>query len=279
MTEPKRTRVLVRGAGEIASAIAHLLFRKGTAVALQASRPPIAIRRPMAFSDAVFNGSAMLEGLTAQRITDPIQSESVWAVGRIPLLYCDFSQALNGCAWDGLVDARMNKQHRPEPQIGLAPLVIGMGPGCVIGTNVDVAVETSWDSLGQIIRQGETMKLAGEPRAVLGHARDRFRYAPKTGTLRAIAEIGQEVHPGEAIASIDDVLVTALFHGVVRGLTHDGVPVEAGNKIAEIDPRIGSVKLSGIDERPRRIAEAVAAIVAERFPSAHNTRNCAILGV
>ncbi|RAU23495.1 xanthine dehydrogenase [Paramagnetospirillum kuznetsovii] len=259
----KPTRILIRGTGEIASAVACLLHRAGGLAALQASRPPIAIRRLMAFSDAVFDGTAQLDGLTARRIDDPAALASVWAAGEIPLLYRDFALAIRECDWDVLVDARMNKQHSPEAQRGLAPLVIGMGPGCAIGRNVDVAVETSWDELGRILRHGETLPLRGEPRAVLGHARDRFRYAPQAGLLQASATIGQVVRVGEEIARIGHMPICAVFDGVVRGITRDGVPVESGNKIAEIDPRIGSVTLTGIDHRPRRIAEAVAAIVAD----------------
>ncbi|TAN64902.1 MAG: xanthine dehydrogenase [Magnetospirillum sp.] len=267
MASLAQPKFLIRGTGEIASAVAHLLHRAGAAVALQTSRPPVAIRRTMAFSDAVFDGAATLEGLTAHRINSGSELDGIWAAGDIPLLYRDFVMAVADCSWDVLVDARMNKQCVPEPQIGLAPLVIGMGPGCTIGDNVDIAVETSWDALGRIVRHGTTLPLGGEPRTVLGHARDRFRYAPKAGAVRVAASIGQVVRAGDVIAWVDDASVAAVFGGVVRGLTHDGVPVETGNKIAEIDPRIGSVRLTGIDERPRRIAEAVATIVGEHFPA------------
>ncbi|EME70025.1 xanthine and CO dehydrogenase maturation factor [Paramagnetospirillum caucaseum] len=253
--------ILIRGAGEIASAVAHLLVRGGCRVALQSSRPPIAIRRRMAFSDAFFGGAAELEGLLARRLDHPGAVAQSWACGEIPLLAMEFPTALAARPWAVLVDARMNKQQAPESQRGLAPLVVGMGPGCTAGLNVDVAVETSWDQLGRVVRRGSTLELAGEPRAVLGQARSRFRYAPVAGILRAEAAIGQRVRAGEVVARIGDTVVEAPFDGIVRGLTHDGVPVEQGNKIAEIDPRPGAVKLAGIDERPRRIAEAVAAIV------------------
>ncbi len=217
----------------------------------------------MAFSDAYFHGEAELDGLRALRLSDPQGIGEIWAAGAIPLLAMDFQAALPARNWPVLVDARMNKQQAPEAQRGLAPLVVGMGPGCTVGLNVDVAVETSWDALGRVVRQGATLDLAGEPRAVMGQARSRFRYAPVAGILRAEADIGQRVRAGDVVAWVGDAAVVAPFDGILRGVTHDGVPVEAGNKIAEIDPRQGAVKLSGIDERPSRIAEAVAAIVAE----------------
>lgn len=259
--DPPPLEILIRGSGEIASAIACHLVRGGCRVALQSSRPPIAIRRRMAFSDAFFHGEAEFEGLLARRLDDPGAIGRSWAGGEIPLLAMDFAVAVAARSWAVLVDARMNKQQAPEPQRGLAPLVVGMGPGCTVGVNVDVAVETSWEQLGRVVRSGATLKLAGEPRAVLGQARSRFRYAPIAGILRAEAAIGQRVRAGEVVARIGDAVVAAPFDGIVRGLTHDGVPVERGNKIAEIDPRPGEVKLSGIDERPRRIAEAVVAII------------------
>ncbi|OAN52184.1 xanthine dehydrogenase [Paramagnetospirillum marisnigri] len=265
MSHPQSTRVLVRGVGEIASAVACLLRRAGARPAVQASRPPIAIRRRMAFSDAVFDGTARLEEFTARRLDSATRAETVWEAGEIPLLYGDFGQMLAQAPWQVLVDARMNKQQAPESQIGLAPLVIGMGPGCVVGVNVDMAVETSWEALGTIVAQGATMELAGEPRAVLGHARDRFRYAPAAGVLRSAVAIGATVREGEVVAWVGELPVMAAFDGMVRGLTRDGVPVLAGNKIAEIDPRIGQARLDGIDERPRRIAEAVVDIIRRRL--------------
>ena len=253
--------ILIRGTGEIASAVAHHLVGGGCRVALQSSRPPIAIRRRMAFSDAFFDGRAELDGLCARRLDSGAAMAATWAAGEVPLLAMDFQAAMAARPWAVLVDARMNKQQAPECQLGLAPLVVGMGPGCAIGLNVDVAVETSWDELGKVVRSGSTLKLAGEPRAVLGQARSRFRYAPVAGILRAEADIGQRVIMGQVVARIGDMVVEAPFDGILRGLTHDGVPVEKGNKIAEIDPRPGEVKLAGIDERPRRIAQAVAAII------------------
>ena len=61
--------VLVRGVGDVGSAIAHRLFREGYAVAIHDDPTPTTTRRSMAFSDAVFDRRASLEGVEALRAT------------------------------------------------------------------------------------------------------------------------------------------------------------------------------------------------------------------
>ena len=63
--------VLVRGVGDIGSAIAHRLFREGYRVVIHDDPKPTTSRRGMAFADAVFEGQAILEGIRAVRSDDP----------------------------------------------------------------------------------------------------------------------------------------------------------------------------------------------------------------
>lgn len=53
-----RRRVLVRGAGDIGSAVAVHLFHAGHAVAIHEGQRPTTSRRGMAFADAVFDAEA-----------------------------------------------------------------------------------------------------------------------------------------------------------------------------------------------------------------------------
>ena len=62
--------VLVRGVGDIGSAVAHGLFREGYAVVMHDSAQPTTSRRGMAFTDAVFDGHAVLEGVRAVHADD-----------------------------------------------------------------------------------------------------------------------------------------------------------------------------------------------------------------
>jgi xanthine dehydrogenase accessory factor len=62
--------VLVRGVGDVGSAVAHRLFGAGFAVLLHDGPQPSAPRRGMAFADAVFDGRAVLAGVEAVRADD-----------------------------------------------------------------------------------------------------------------------------------------------------------------------------------------------------------------
>jgi len=77
------------------------------------------------------------------------------------------------------------------------------------------------------------------------------------GRLVTSHAIGQPVCADEVIAHIDGAPLRAPLSGVVRGLTHDGVPVSVGTKVIEIDPRGDPALVRGIAERPARIADGV----------------------
>jgi len=69
------------------------------------------------------------------------------------------------------------------------------------------------------------------------------------------------VRAGELVASVGEEKLSAPLDGILRGLTHDGVPVEVGAKVVEVDPR-GEIKaVIGLGERPKRIAEGVSAAI------------------
>jgi len=257
-----RIPVLVRGVGDVGSAVAHRLFSDGYAVVIQDSPEPPATRRKMAFADAVFDGVARLDGVEARRAVDVDMVKAL--MGKTVAVFVGpFPDLLEAIKPDVLIDARMRKRMVPESQRGSAPLTIGLGPNFEAGVTCDVAIETSWDALGTMIRAGKPLPLAGEPRALGGHARDRYVYAPCDGVFRTRAEIGDRVDQGQPIATIGETVLVAPVAGVLRGLTHDGVPVSARTKVIEVDPRGRTAEVAGISERPRRIAAGVADAVRQ----------------
>jgi xanthine dehydrogenase accessory factor len=257
MYGPAMARVLIRGSGDVGSAVAHLLLGRGHEVVIHDVAKPAAPRRGMAFADAIFDGACELAGVRARRAAlaelGTGRCEEV-LVSAEPELGDVLAALLPGV----LVDARMRKRAQPEPQRRLAPLTIGLGPNFVAGETTDLAVETQWgDALGTVVVAGPTSPLGGEPRSIEGHARDRFVYAPVGGVMRTRAAIAQRVAAGETVATIADEPLHAPLDGILRGLVHDGVPVAAGAKVVEVDPRGDLTKVFGIGPRPRRIAEGV----------------------
>ena len=255
-------RVLIRGCGDVGSAAAHLLLGSGHEVVIHDVALPAAPRRGMAFADAIFDGACELDGVRARRaelaqLGERCRDEVLVSVAD------ELGDVLAAVLPDVLVDARMRKRDRPEAQRGLARLTIGLGPSFVAGETTDLAIETQWgDELGAVVASGPTRPLGGEPRSFEGHARDRFVYAPIGGVMRTQAQIARRVAADEIVATIGDEPLRAPLDGILRGLVHDGVPVAAGAKVVEVDPRGDLTKVFGIGPRPRRIAEGVLEAMA-----------------
>ncbi len=259
-------KILVRGSGDVGSAVAHTLYTDGYAVIIHDSAQPTATRRKMSFCDAIFEGVATLEGIQAKYLSD-ISGIIAHLASRdlIPITSLDLKILLTAIQPEVLVDARMRKHDQPERQIDCAPFTIGLGPNFAAGENVHAAVETGWgEELGKVIWQGSTRPLEGEPQAIAGHARDRYVYAPIAGVFQTTFRIGDMVLAGQKVANIGDTLLHAPISGIIRGLTHDGVPVAQKAKIIEVDPRGEPSKVMGIAERPRRIARGALEAIRQR---------------
>lgn len=195
--------VLVRGIGDVGSAVAHRLFRARYAVVIHDRPQPTWTRRRMAFADAVFDGTATLEGVTAVRLDDlDALSQFLGTRAAIPVSVTDLPALLRVAQPDVLVDARMRKRTRPEVQRGLARLTIGLGPNFVANETTDLVVETSWGAdLGKVIRDGvvvsaRTKVIEVDPRGptaiVMGIDERPARIA--VGVLRAVQAWAKTVH-------------------------------------------------------------------------------------
>ena len=257
-------RVLVRGIGDVGSAVAHALYRSGCRVVMLDAPSPAHSRRGMAFTDTLFEGKSTLDRVLCKRSGPGSHMLAMLDCGKaIPALDCNFEDALGSAHFDVLVDARMRKRALPERQIGLAPLTIGLGPNFNAGEVVDVAVETQWGGeLGAVIRRGPTAALGGEPHPIEGHRRDRYVYASLGGSFLTDRRIGDRVRAGDIVAWIEATPLRAPLAGCLRGLTHHGAVVSVGTKVIEIDPRGQSERVFGIGERPRRIAQGVLACIS-----------------
>ncbi len=265
--------VVVLGVGDVGSAVAHVLFRQGYAVLLVEAEQPTSPRRGMCWVDAVFDGVATLDHLSAVRVFYP--ADAALAFARriwLPLVVApDLSLWLRQLGAQVLVDARLRKHAVAQPDLralcGGAATAVGIGPGYAAGYNADVVIESAWgDELGRVLHVGSARPLAGEPRPILGAGRERLVYAPQDGVFETSLRIGQAVEAGEVIGHVHtpegEILpLPAPLRGVLRGLTRSGVQVRRKTKLIEVDPRGDAALCFGLGERPLRIAHGVLQVV------------------
>ncbi len=64
----KNLLIICRGAGDLATGIIHRLHRAGHRVIALETDYPAAIRRQVSFCEAVYDGSAAVEGVTARLV-------------------------------------------------------------------------------------------------------------------------------------------------------------------------------------------------------------------
>jgi len=229
--------VVIRGGGDLATGAAARLHRAGFAVVVLEIERPLAVRRRVALAEAVYEGRARIEEIEGVRASDSREVASILAGGAIPVLVDAEAKALGVLAPQVLVDGRMRKAASDLPREA-ASLMIGLGPGFTAGVDCHAVVETRrGHRLGRVLWNGTAASDTRVPEAVEGYDVDRVLRAPKPGVMLGLAEIGAVVRRGEAVFSIDGQVVAAPFDGALRGLLHDGLRVEPGMKVGDLDPR------------------------------------------
>ncbi len=247
----KKILIICRGGGDLATGIVHRLFRAGFPVLVLETDSPAAIRRQVSFSEAVYDGMATVEGVTAERIAsaDRAAVDHVLEAGRVPLLVDPEGSSIPLLKPDIVVDAIIAKKNLGTAK-EMAPLVIGVGPGFTAGEDVDLVVESMrGHNLARIFTSGSALPNTGIPGNIGGFTKERVLHAEAAGYMKNIRKIGDIVEKGEEIARIYEkmtedgtfsgsyVSVEASISGIIRGLIREGYHFQKGFKIADIDPR------------------------------------------
>ena len=273
----KNLLIICRGAGDLATGIIHRLHRAGHRVIALETDYPAAIRRQVSFCEAVYDGSAVVEGVTARLVPaladaetdtetysgendtpaahivsekwDSSAIEAVLEAGEVPLLIDQKGESIALLKPDVVVDAIIAKKNLGTT-IDMAPLVIGVGPGFTAGQDVHLVIESMrGHNLARIITDGMAQPNTGVPGNIAGFTSERVIHAPAAGYIHDVRKIGDIVQKGDEIARIypdkesyDNALseyvpVNATITGIIRGLIREGYYFRKGFKIAEIDPR------------------------------------------
>ena len=273
----KNLLIICRGAGDLATGIIHRLHRAGHRVIALETDYPAAIRRQVSFCEAVYDGSAAVEGVTARLVPaladaetdtetysgendtpaahivsekwDSSAIEAVLEAGEVPLLIDPKGESIVLLKPDVVVDAIIAKKNLGTT-INMAPLVIGVGPGFTAGQDVHLVIESMrGHNLARIITDGMAQPNTGVPGNIAGFTSERVIHAPAAGYIHDVRKIGDIVQKGDEIARIypdkesyDNALseyvpVNATITGIIRGLIREGYYFRKGFKIADIDPR------------------------------------------
>ncbi len=250
-------RVAVRGGGDLGSGVVYRLHRAGFPVLITELGAPLLVRRAVSFGSAVVQDAITVDGVTARRISGPNEASLLQQQGEVPVICDPDGEMLREYAPAVLVDARMLKTD-PGPQPVKTLLMIGLGPGFEAPLNCDVAIETNrGHNLGRVIWHGSPEPDTRLPGAMKGIVEKRVLRAPTSGMVKGLVPIGARVSEGEPVAAIGGEIVTAPFDGVLRGLIHENVPVSAGMKIGDLDPRAEPAYCFTISEKSLAIGGGV----------------------
>ena len=256
--------VIIKGGGDLATGIAHRLFRSGFDILITEIAQPTVIRRSVAFANAVFEGRMTVEGVTAVQAR-PDEVDGCLRARLIPVVVDPACHIVRHLQPWGLVDAILAKKNLGTARDD-APVVIGVGPGFTAGVDVHRVVETMrGHDLGRVIESGTATPNTGIPGDIGGYTLERLVTAPCDGIFLPQKQIGEFVTAGEILGTVENTPVLSSIAGVLRGLLRTGLPVTKNMKIGDVDPRAKVKHCWTISDKARAIGGGVleALLMAE----------------
>ena len=255
--------VMIRGGGDLGSGVATRLFYSGLKIIILEIENPTAIRLPVSFANAVYEGCMILEGIKAELATSQKEAENLINRDKIAVLIDPEGKMIKKFKPRILIDAMLAKKNLGTYK-EQAPLVIGLGPGFTAGKDVDAVVETKRGHyLGKIIYQGKAAPDTGIPGDISGESINRLIKSPTNGQIRPFYKIGDLVSIGDIIAEVEGVPVKAKISGVLRGMINSCIWVTEGVKIGDIDPRGVKDYCFTISDKARCIGGSVLEIICK----------------
>ena len=261
-------KIWIRGAGDLATGIALRFFRSGFDVIMSDIAVPTTVRRTVAFSPAIYEGEAIVEGISGKFCDNISEIDSIIESGAIPIIVDPSGDIMREYKPEVIVDAIIAKTNIGTG-IDDAKIVIGVGPGFEAGVDCHAVVETKrGHNLGRVIWSGSAYPNTGVPGNIGGYTVERIIRATAAGIFKANVSIGDSVKAGDLVAYCDKTPVYAGIDGIVRGLLQDGVKVKTGMKSGDVDPRAQKDYCFSVSDKARAIGggvlEAVLGLMSSR---------------
>lgn len=254
MTQLRELTIVIKGAGEMASAVAWRLYRAHMQkILMLETNNPLAVRREVSFCEAVHDGQKTVENVEAVRVQGLSDIYRAWERGKVAVAPDPRWHLLEKIRPDLVVDAILAKRNLGT-RIQEADLVIGLGPGFSAGNDVHMVIETNrGHNLGRIITVGPAEPNSGIPGTIGGFAEERVLRAPIDGKFMARRSIGDQVNADEIVGFVQETEVHTNIGGVIRGLIRSDTSVTIGLKIGDVDPRGQAYNCCTISDKARAI--------------------------
>ncbi len=250
-------QVLVKGAGDLATGVAHRLYRSGFRLVMTELAQPTVVRRSVSFAEAVYRDVQEVEGVICRLASGLDEAEMLLARDEIPLLIDPEAEIALQLRPQVVVEAIMAKRNCGT-RITDAQVVIGIGPGFTAGRDVHAVVETKrGHDLGRVIRQGAAEPDTGIPGPISGFTEERLIRSPADGVFVPGLEIGARVQAGDVVGIVSGCPVRVQISGVLRGLIRGGVLLRRGQKMGDVDPRGQAEYCYTISDKARAVGGGV----------------------
>lgn len=250
-------KILIRGAGDLATGIASRLYGAGHQILMTEIEVPLTVRRTVALSRAVYEKKVQIEEMEGFLAEDGQSAQAVLERGGIAVMVDPEMECRKWFRPDVIVDAILAKKNLGTG-ITDAPFVIGAGPGFTAGKDCNCVVETKrGHTLGNLIWKGSAIPNTGVPGNVGGYTIERLIRAGADGRMEPKAQIGDYVEKGQIVALTGGVPVYAQMSGIVRGMLQEGVDVWKNLKIGDIDARTETAHCYTVSDKARAIGGGV----------------------
>jgi len=257
--------VVIKGAGEMATGIAHRLYMSHIRQIVMTEIPePISVRRTVAFSEVVYDGEMTAEGVHAELIQSVDKVQDIWQKKKIAVIVDPKWTIVSILKPDIVIDAIMAKKNLGTKKTE-ASFVLGVGPGFTAPTDVHAVVESNrGHNLGRVFYDGAAEPHTGIPGPTMGYTSERVLRSPHTGLVKHVKILGDSVKKGEIVLYIDETPVNATIDGLLRGLIRE-IRVKDNEKIGDIDPRGVKEFCFTITEKARAIGGGVLEAIMHEF--------------
>lgn len=250
-------KVLIKGAGDLASGIACRLHESGFQIAMTDIQIPTAVRRTVAFSRAIYEGSAKVENSVGRLCRSIEDVKAAQENHEIAVVVDPNAKIREEYQPDVIVDAIIAKENLGTKKSD-ASIVIAVGPGFTAGIDCHCVIETKRGHyLGRCIYEGCAIANTGVPGDIRGYTTERILRAPRAGIFEPAVEIGAQVVAGDVCGYVDGEPMKSQIPGVVRGLLQSGVQVTKGMKSGDVDPRCQPEHCLTVSDKARAIGGGV----------------------